>query len=298
MYNDELEGLISAALADGALTEKEKQILFRKAQLMGIDLDEFEMVLNARLQKIQRQGAPQSVAPQAPQPVVNKPQVRKCPACGAIIPSFSAVCPECGAELSNSVVSSVQKFANKLDELDDRRLYSTHEKEKTKINIWIILLWCFFYWIMIPRYIIKISTSFYREPDFDGTDRRKQDFILNAPVPNSKEDLLEFIILCTNRIENIPMLKMLSSKAATIAAWNNVWFKKLSALGAKTTISMKNDQGSLAEAQRLIEEANEKMENNKKTAKKLAIIGTVLILISILFFIFCLTAPAIVASNY
>lgn len=51
MYNEKLEALISAALADGVLTEKEKQVLFKKAEAMGIDLDEFELVLNGRLAK-------------------------------------------------------------------------------------------------------------------------------------------------------------------------------------------------------------------------------------------------------
>ena len=49
MYSEQMEQLISAALADGVLTEKEKQILFKKAESLGIDLDEFEMVLDARL---------------------------------------------------------------------------------------------------------------------------------------------------------------------------------------------------------------------------------------------------------
>lgn len=51
MYNEQLEQLIDAALIDGELTEKEKQILLKKAQTMGVDLDEFEMVLGARLYK-------------------------------------------------------------------------------------------------------------------------------------------------------------------------------------------------------------------------------------------------------
>lgn len=49
MYNEQIEALINAALADGTLTEKEKQILFKRAESMGIDLDEFEMVLDSRL---------------------------------------------------------------------------------------------------------------------------------------------------------------------------------------------------------------------------------------------------------
>ena len=49
MYNEQIENLIQLALADGELTEKEKQILFKKAEAVGIDLDEFEMVLDAKL---------------------------------------------------------------------------------------------------------------------------------------------------------------------------------------------------------------------------------------------------------
>ena len=47
MYNEQLEKLIEMALMDGELTEKEKQVLFKNAEALGIDLDEFEMVLEA-----------------------------------------------------------------------------------------------------------------------------------------------------------------------------------------------------------------------------------------------------------
>lgn len=49
IYGEEIESLIEMALVDGEITEKEKQILFKKASSMGIDLDEFEMVLEAKL---------------------------------------------------------------------------------------------------------------------------------------------------------------------------------------------------------------------------------------------------------
>jgi hypothetical protein len=49
MYNDALENLITLALIDGELTIKEREILCKKATDSGIDLDEFEMVLDARL---------------------------------------------------------------------------------------------------------------------------------------------------------------------------------------------------------------------------------------------------------
>ena len=49
MYDAQFEKLIDLALIDGTLTDKKKQILMKKAEQMGIDLDEFEMVLEAKL---------------------------------------------------------------------------------------------------------------------------------------------------------------------------------------------------------------------------------------------------------
>ncbi len=44
----EMENLISIALKDGNITSKEREILFRKAEKLGIDIDEFEMELEGR----------------------------------------------------------------------------------------------------------------------------------------------------------------------------------------------------------------------------------------------------------
>ena len=90
MYNEKIEALIKAALADGVLTEKEKQVLFRRAQEQGIDLDEFEMVLDARLVELKK--SKQTVAPKS-----NKSDdVKKCPVCGDSIATSIGVCPSCG----------------------------------------------------------------------------------------------------------------------------------------------------------------------------------------------------------
>lgn len=129
MYNEELENLIDAALADGELTEKEKQILFKKAQSYGIDLDEFEMVLNARLVKLKKALNAEPVAPKS-----NKlGDVKKCPACGAVVQSFHGVCPDCGYAFENVAANeSVKKLAELLnkaeqDEMSDKDDYVTKE---------------------------------------------------------------------------------------------------------------------------------------------------------------------------
>jgi hypothetical protein len=56
MYSEKLEQLIEYALADGVLTEKKRQALMKAANAEGIDPDEFEMVLEARLYKKQKSG--------------------------------------------------------------------------------------------------------------------------------------------------------------------------------------------------------------------------------------------------
>lgn len=53
IYDAQLEKLIEISLLDGDLSEKERQILFKKAESLNIDRDEFEMVLDARLQELQ-----------------------------------------------------------------------------------------------------------------------------------------------------------------------------------------------------------------------------------------------------
>ena len=91
MYNEKIEQLINAALADGVLTEKEKQVLFKRAQEQGIDLDEFEMVLDARLVELKKttKSAPKSD---------KFGDVRKCPACGAPMNvNKSGKCDYCGS---------------------------------------------------------------------------------------------------------------------------------------------------------------------------------------------------------
>jgi hypothetical protein len=51
MYSDKLEKLIARALADDILTDKAKQALMNAAKVEGVDLDEFETVLEERLYK-------------------------------------------------------------------------------------------------------------------------------------------------------------------------------------------------------------------------------------------------------
>ncbi len=55
MYNEQLEQLIEAALKDGTISNREKQVLLNEAQSLGIDIHKFEEELQRRLLK-QKEG--------------------------------------------------------------------------------------------------------------------------------------------------------------------------------------------------------------------------------------------------
>lgn len=54
MFSDELEMLINAAIADGEISEKERAILHKRAQAEGVDTDELDMIVEARIAKAKK----------------------------------------------------------------------------------------------------------------------------------------------------------------------------------------------------------------------------------------------------
>lgn len=262
MYNKKLEALITAALADGVLTEKEKQILFKKAEAMGIDLDEFEMVLDARLVELKKKEAKanqqyqlemekaKSAQPSAPKSE-KYGDVRKCPACGAIVPSMAAKCPECGYEFTNvEANSSTRLLMQKIDEIQAQYAELTANVDNKDEST-----------IRTRGYQVKRQLN----------DRTAQ-LIQNFPIPNTREDLIEFLTLCIG-----------NSKADSIMLDGNdpvtpAWRKKLQQVIAKVKVALPNDQ----QAQELIEEYEGKRENSKKKGKKIAIGIVVLIVVACL----------------
>lgn len=262
MYNEKLEALITAALADGVLTEKEKQILFKKAEAMGIDLDEFEMVLDARLVELKKKEAKanqqyqlemekaKSAQPSAPKSE-KYGDVRKCPACGAIVPSMAAKCPECGYEFTNvEANSSTRLLMQKIDEIQAQYAELTANVDNKDEST-----------IRTRGYQVKRQLN----------DRTAQ-LIQNFPIPNTREDLIEFLTLCIG-----------NSKADSIMLDGNdpvtpAWRKKLQQVIAKVKVALPNDQ----QAQELIEEYERKRENSKKKGKKIAIGIVVLIVVACL----------------
>lgn len=170
MYNEKIETLIKAALADGTLTEKEKQVLFKRAQEEGIDLDEFEMVLDARLVELQKTANAATSAPKS----TKYGDVRKCPTCGALVPALAVSCAECGFEFSSiEASSSAQTLSKKIAEIKE-----TASKRKNER----------------PTQTSSIKDVFLgNDIDIDANEQIIS-LVENFPVPNSKDDLFDLIM--------------------------------------------------------------------------------------------------------
>jgi len=258
MYNEKIENLINFALADGELTEKEKQILFKKAEEAGIDLDEFEMVLDAKLHEKQ-QSTKQSVQPLTAAPKSDKfGDVKKCPACGAMIQSFQTKCSDCGHEFSNIEASqNITKFFEKLDELESNRkenLYD-NQKQESGTSVGTLIKWWIFWWILIPLKLITSLINKSKPSKWSTTDSRKEEMIMNFPVPNSREEIIEFIALSVSKIQNISIVKSFNEEGKYSTKWNSIWKKTAEQVFTKTKLSMTDDKATIQSIEQMLIDA-------------------------------------------
>ena len=103
----EIEKLIDLALADGQITEKERNVILKKAAELGVDADEVEMTIDGRLHQMQ--------ATQTKPNKVKVGNIKTCPACGAHLKNMDVVCTSCDHEISGSGINqSMQLLINLL----------------------------------------------------------------------------------------------------------------------------------------------------------------------------------------
>lgn len=227
IYGNYMEHLIEMALADGELTEKEKQILFKKAEANGIDLDEFEMVLDARLYEKQKtMKAAQPTANSAAPKSEKYGDVRKCPGCGAIVESFTTRCPDCGFEFSNvGAINSVKAFFEKMEQIEASRESGG---------------------------IMSVYTSAL---GLDKATRQKSTLIANFPIPTSKEDILEFLTLAVPQAKDMGFIQTLKGNVTQEQKMlKPIWKKKCEQIILKARFSMKDDKTAMEQIEQFAKE--------------------------------------------
>jgi hypothetical protein len=122
MLHPELQKLLEYALQDGELSEKERELLHKKATELGQDIDVLELVIEGELQKINKQNTDE------------KQTNFSCPNCGSSIPKSSIKCNFCDFEITRNKVTGLD-YINQLA-LSLTRLDNEHASQSHSINAW------------------------------------------------------------------------------------------------------------------------------------------------------------------
>jgi membrane-associated HD superfamily phosphohydrolase len=167
----EIEKLIELALANGQVTEKERNVIFKKAFELGVDADEVEMVLDGKLHQLE------ASIPKEKEKVGN---IKTCPACGASLKAFQITCVDCGHELSGTKANvTISKLLEEIEKINNKEILS-------------------------PK-ILKGALGDLAQKNTIDMERNKlkSELINNYPIPINKEDLFEFLqVSCTQYSAN------------------------------------------------------------------------------------------------
>lgn len=226
--NEGLEKLIDLALADGILTDNERQVLQRKAQELGVDQDEFEMVLKAKIHLAQKVPAPplnSQLTEQEKSKSSKEGNLKKCPSCGAPVKSFTTKCADCGHEFRDTESSrSTKEFFLLFNEIENDNNSSDEE---------------FSFWSGGAK------AHFKRE----DVCNKQISLISSFPVPNTKEDILEFLSLClphaTKKYRKI--FGMTIAEDRPMSNVSKAFKSKCEQIIMKARFSMKDDKKALEE---------------------------------------------------
>ena len=165
MFSEELESVIEAALADGTLTAKEREVLHKRAAAEGVDPDELDVVIEGRLAKMKREEDWLRPAP----PSDKFGDVKKCPRCGEPVEPMAVKCSACGYEFRNvEALKSSQRLAEKLEAINE-----AYRGKKVETNM---------------------GFGFKQDTTIFEVGREQVTAIKSFPVPTTKEDLLDFAI--------------------------------------------------------------------------------------------------------
>ena len=140
----------------------------------------------------------------------------KCPLCGSVAKSFQVICPYCGYEFKNELPSAVVKFSEQLTVLEAER-----KGENTSAN-----------------------GEKYSGLKFKTVDKAEKDIlalIRNFNVPNTIEDVFEFMILASSNII-IPNKSTNKNEKNRILERNEAWMVKVEQTYQKGKISFEKEK--------------------------------------------------------
>lgn len=194
-------------------------------------------------------------------------KIYKCPNCGEILKSFSRNCPTCGFELRGvKSTGAVREFALKMEAIELKRV-----NERKGLFGWL-----------------------QKTDNISGIDEQKISLIQSFSVPNTKEDMLEFMILATSNVNyNVYRVDYTSKRIAKEKAVNDAWVTKIKQVYEKAKVSYGNE----ADFQQIETIYNTCMSEIQTTRRKsimkyAAIICIPIAFLTILLVVLIITLPA------
>ena len=241
--NPELEKFIDMALVDGVITEDEKAFLIKKADQLGVEKDEFDFILNAKIQMKQKEfqesvpPPPQNVSANTEKKSQKEGTTKKCLSCGAPVESFNTKCSDCGHEFRNTEAAfTVQKLNDELMKIEEvvRKDYFDNKRDrnvfpKGGLN-------------REEKVMMKIQAQIDQEIEASCADR-KLSFISTFPIPNSKEDILEILAIGTPEAKR--KLSFMEKVQQSKGKMKKAWLAKCEQIIIKARIAMKEDKKTL-----------------------------------------------------
>ena len=139
-------------------------------------------------------------------------EIRKCPNCGEVLNSFQTNCPACGYELRGAKTSyAVREFTSKLEFIE-----SSRKSERT----------------------MGMLAGMLTGKKITNTDEQIINLIKNFVVPNTREDILEFLILAASNINTTVFSSMDDDNSAKREkAINDAWVTKMNQVYSKARLS-------------------------------------------------------------
>lgn len=138
--------------------------------------------------------------------------IHKCPNCGEVLESFVVNCPACGHEIRGTKnSSSVREFAAKLEAIEKSR----------------------------PSKKFGIKNVFEDQTTINETDQQKISLIRSFVIPNTKEDLLEFLVLASSNI-NLQRYNDFDQISESQKAVSDAWEAKFEQAYEKAKLSFGN----------------------------------------------------------
>jgi hypothetical protein len=186
---------------------------------------------------------------------------------------MTAVCPACGLEFSNIAVSSgVAAFFEKLDVLDQQLFVEKAKKEAAPKNTG-----------LAGAMLDRMSRS---NQGISAGDKRKIEMIKNFPVPNSKEDIFEFIIMASSKINTNSSLFDSVEEERDTDMYNEAWFTKIKQVYAKAQILYASDKAELKKIDKILAEAkiNPKRNMSVRTKSRLISLIVLAVLLGLILF--------------